>query len=101
TALGVGFSLVNSGSALLFGYAASCAGQLERAKDAVRLIALITVIGAVMSLILQPPSYYWVSAVVFVPLIGGVNIHFRQVEKANVVLRRAHAEIEHLAAVAE
>jgi two-component system, NarL family, sensor histidine kinase DesK len=100
-ALGIGFSPVNSGSAVFFVYAASFAGQLERAKDAVRLIALITVIGAIMSWILQPPAYYWVSAIVFAPLIGGVNVHFRQVEKANTGLRRAHAEIERLAAVAE
>lgn len=100
-ALGIGFSPVNSGSAVFFVYAASFAGQLDRSKDALWALAVITAIGAAMSWLIGAPIYYWTSAVVFAPLIGGVNLHFRQQENANAGLRRAHAEIERLAAVAE
>jgi two-component system sensor histidine kinase DesK len=34
-------------------------------------------------------------------MIGGINVHFSQVNRANARLRRAHDEIEHLAKVAE
>ncbi len=100
-ALGVGFSPFNSGAAVFFVYAASFAGQLERPKAGLWLVALVTAVGATMAWLLHAPPYYWVSAVVFAPLIGGVKSHFHQQEKANAGLRRAHAEIERLAAVAE
>ena len=100
-ALGVGFSPVNRGASVFFVYAAAFAGMLDRPKDAIRLVALITAIGAVTAWAIDAPVYYWITAVVFTPLIGGVNVHFRQVEKVNVGLRRAHEEIERLAAVAE
>jgi two-component system sensor histidine kinase DesK len=38
---------------------------------------------------------------VFVPLIGGVNLHFAQVGRANARVQRAESEIGRLAAVAE
>ena len=100
-ALGIGFSPVNRGASVFFVYAAAFAGMLDRPKDAIRLVALITAIGAAMAWAVDAPAYYWITAVVFTPLIGGVNVHFRQVEKVNAGLRRAHEEIERLAAVAE
>ena len=100
-ALGVGFSPVNRGASVFFVYAAAFAGMLDRPRDAIRLVTLITAIGAATAWGVDAPLYYWITAVVFTPLIGGVNVHFRQVEKVNVGLRRAHEEIERLAAVAE
>lgn len=100
-ALGIGFSPINTGASVFFVYAASFAGQLDRPKDAVRLLGVIALIGGGLAWLIDAPIYYWLGAVVFAPLIGGVNLHFRQVERSNAVLRRAHAEIERLAAVAE
>jgi len=100
-ALGISFSWVNSGSAVFFVYAASFAGRLDRAKDAARLIVAVTAIGGLAAWLAGAPGYYWITTLVFAPLIGGVNLHFHQVEKANAGLRRAHAEVERLAAVAE
>jgi two-component system sensor histidine kinase DesK len=101
TALGIGFSWINHGSAVFFIYAASFAGQLDRPRDAARLIVAITAISAATAWVVDAPLYYWVATMVFTPLIGGINLHYRQVEKTNADLRRAHAEIERLAAVAE
>jgi len=100
-ALGIGFSLMNRGASVFFVYAAAFAGMLDRPRDAVRLVTLITAMGAATAWGVDAPLYYWITAVVFTPLIGGVNVHFRQVEKVNAGLRRAHEEIERLAAVAE
>lgn len=101
TALGIGFSWINNGSAVFFIYAASFAGQLNRPRKAAQLIAAITAIGAAMAWLVGAPLYSWVATLVFTPLIGGINLHYRQVENANASLQRAHAEIERLAAVAE
>jgi len=100
-ALGIGFSPFNAGSAVFFVYAAAFAGKLDTAKAALWLVALVTAVGATTGWLVGASPYYFVSAVVFAPLIGAVNVHFRQQEKANAGLRRAHAEIERLAAVAE
>ena len=100
-ALGIAFSPVNRGASVFFVYAASFAGMLDRSRDAMRLLAAITAIGAVTAWVVDAPLFYWITVIVFAPLIGGVNLHFRQVEVANAGLRRAHAEIERLAAVAE
>jgi len=100
-ALGIGFSPVNRGASVFFVYAAAFAGMLDRSRDAIRLLAAITAIGAVTAWVVDAPLFYWITVVVFPPLIGGVNLHFRRVEQANAALRRAHAEVERLAAVAE
>jgi len=100
-ALGIGFSPFNPGSGVFFVYAASFAGELDRPRVALWLVALVTAIGATTAWLIGAPPYYWVSAVVFAPLIGGVRSHFHQQEIANAGLRRAHTEIERLAAVAE
>ena len=99
--LGVGFSLSNAGAGVFFIYAASFAGRLERPRNALRLIAAVTAIGAATAWLIHPTAWYWMTTLVFAPLIGGVNLHFHQVGRANAGLRLAHAEIERLAAVAE
>jgi two-component system, NarL family, sensor histidine kinase DesK len=100
-ALGLAFSAINSGAAVFFVYAASFAGQLDRQRDAVRLILLITVIALLSAWAFDGLPYAWITAVVFTPLIGGVNLHFSQAGRANFRLRLAQQEIEHLATVAE
>ncbi|MBC7791229.1 MAG: sensor histidine kinase [Anaerolineae bacterium] len=100
-ALAVGFSPVNTGSSVFFIYAASFAAQLPRARDAFRLILGITVIAAVSSWATDAPLYFWISSVVITPIIGGVNLHFAQIERSNAKLRLAQKENEHLATVAE
>ena len=100
-ALGLAFSPINTGAAVFFIYATSFAGQLDRPKDSVRLIGAITVIGGAMAWAIAAPGYYWMSAILIAPLIGAVNLRQSQAARADAGLRRAHAEIERLAAVAE
>ncbi|MDB4876679.1 MAG: sensor histidine kinase [Gemmatimonadetes bacterium] len=100
-ALGIVLSTVNGGAVVLFVYAASFAAQVDNSKLAVRLIAAITVIGVVVAAIFDGPSYQWIVALIVTPVIGGVNLHYSEVGRANAKLRLAHDEIEHLAVVAE
>jgi two-component system sensor histidine kinase DesK len=100
-ALGVAFSPVNDGASVLFVYAASFAARLDRTRDALRVIAAVMAVAAGTAWATDAPGYYWVTALVIVPLIAGVNIHFTQVGRADAKLRLAQREIEHLAAVAE
>lgn len=46
-----------SGAAVFFVYAASFAGQLERPKAGLWLVALVTAIGATMAWLLGAPPY--------------------------------------------
>lgn len=100
-ALGVCFSPVNTGSSVFYIYAASFAAQLSGARDAFRLIAVITVIAGLTAWATEAPLYFWISSVVITPIIGGVNLHFAQIERSNAKLRLAQKENEHLATVAE
>lgn len=100
-ALGVALSPWNPGAAVFFVYAASFAGQLDTTRAGVRTIAAVVVVAALYSIVTHAPLQYWMVACLMSPLIGGVNLHFAQVARADARLRLAHAEIEHLAAVAE
>jgi two-component system, NarL family, sensor histidine kinase DesK len=101
TALAVAFTPINTGAGVLYVYAASFAGYVGRPRLALRLIAGIAVIAALMGLLTQPPLYYWVVSIGITLLVGGVNLHFAETGVAQRKLRLAHDEIEHLAAVAE
>src|SRR5690606_25877261 len=100
-ALGVLFSPINTGAAVFFVYAAAAAGQLDRSRDALRWIVGLTLLGGLMALLIDAPAYYIVTAVPITLVIGGVNLHFAQVARAQRKLKLAQEEIEHLAAVAE
>jgi two-component system sensor histidine kinase DesK len=100
-ALGVGFSAVNDGASVFFIYAASFVARLERTRNAVGGIVLVTALAALTAAATRAPAYYWITVLVFPPLIGGVNLHFAGVGRANARLRLAQHEIERLAAVAE
>jgi two-component system sensor histidine kinase DesK len=62
------------------------------------VIALITIVEA---LLLRREIWHSSWPVVFVLIVGGINIHYSQVGRANARLRLAQDEIEHMAKVAE
>jgi two-component system, NarL family, sensor histidine kinase DesK len=100
-ALGLAFSPVNAGAATFFVYAASFAGKLERRRDAWRLILCITLVGVATAWGLSAPAYLWIFVVVLTPLVGALNWHSMQVDRASAKLKTANDEIERLATVAE
>jgi len=100
-ALAVLFAPINSGSGVFFVYGASFLAQLTPVRRAIRgLVAVVAVLAAV-TLGWGLPLWYWLPAGVFTLLIGGINLHFREVSRANAKLRMAQEEVEHLAKTAE
>jgi two-component system sensor histidine kinase DesK len=99
--LGVALSFVNHGAAAFFIYASAAGANLERSRDALRVIAVATIVALGTAWAIDAQPWYWVTVGVFTPLIGAVNLHSVQIDRANVRLHLAQQEIEHLAAVAE
>ena len=100
-ALGLAFWPVSFGAGAFFIYAAAMLGQFASTRRAVFGVALIAIITVIEALLLRRAFFHAAWPVVFVLLIGGINIHFCQVGRSNARLRLAHDEIEHLAKVAE
>jgi two-component system, NarL family, sensor histidine kinase DesK len=100
-ALGLAFWPVSIGAGAFFIYAAGMIGLLESPRRASRGVAVIAVITVLYALILRRDLVSSAWPVVFVLIVGGINIHYSQVGRANARLRLAHEEIEHMAKLAE
>jgi two-component system sensor histidine kinase DesK len=92
----------NPGSAAFLIYAASFAPFLARTEmGGIKLIVLVVAIGALQTWIFHLGSSYLIYGCAFPMIIGGGNIFYAQRNRANLKLRMAGEEIEHLAKVAE
>lgn len=100
-ALGAAYAPFNGGSFVFFLYAAAFAAYVEPPRAAWRVLAAITLAVAATIVVVDVSLYIWIATAVFAPILGGVNLHFAQVRKADAQLRLAQEEIRHLAAVAE
>jgi len=99
--LAVVFATTNPGSNVFFVYAAAFLGNLSPARRAVLALAGLVAFEAVVSFALHRPPWYWLPAGLFSILIGGINLHFREVSRANAKLRMAQEEVERLAKTTE
>ena len=101
TLLGLIIFPSNTTAGVFFIYAAAFASRLDNDRAAIGTIAGIEIIFGIEAYLchVHPFSYGWV--VVFVALVGAINIHFEGVGRSQAKLRLAHDEIEHLAKVAE
>src|SRR5436305_7632825 len=101
TLLGLIIFPSNVTAGTFFIYAAAFAARLDNDRAAIGTIAAIEIIFGIEAYLchVHPFSYGWV--VVFVALVGAINVHFEGVGRSQAKLRLAHDEIEHLAKVAE
>lgn len=99
--LGVALWPVSYGAGAFFIYGAAMIGQLEPTRTAVRGVVFVALVAIVEAALMQRNFFNSAWPPLFVLLIGGINIHFSQVGRANARLRLARDEIEHLAKVAE
>jgi two-component system sensor histidine kinase DesK len=99
--LGVVYAPINYGGSVFFIYGAGFLGHVTPPSRAVRILGLIVLAVAVESwwFALAPQS--WIPAIVVSLLIGGVNIHYGEVRRANLRLKLAQQEVQQLATVAE
>jgi two-component system sensor histidine kinase DesK len=100
-AMGLGFWPISYGAGAFFIYAASMIGCSDDSRIAIRGVALIAIITIIQAIVLRRDLISASWPVVFVIIIGAINIHYSSVGRANARLRLAHDEIEHLAKVAE
>ncbi|HYH09686.1 MAG TPA: sensor histidine kinase [Thermoanaerobaculia bacterium] len=101
TAIAVAFWPISYGAGVFYIYAGSMLAQLAPARIALRGVLLVGVVATVDALFFQRDILSKAWPVIFTLLVGGINIHFAQVGRANARLRLAREEVEHLAKVAE
>ena len=99
--LGVLFTPRNAGATVFYIYAAAFCGRLGRTLHAMLSIAGLLALLAAQAAWLRMPFLAWFPAALFSVLIGGINIHYTEVGKANARLRASQEEIERLAQTAE
>jgi len=100
-ALGLIYGPFNSGASVFFVYAAAFAGFAGDRRFAFKLIIAIAALAIAEAWYFHLNADFWLTALLFTIIIGGINIHAAQRKLANDKLRMAHDEIEHLAKVAE
>jgi len=99
--IGLALSPINTGASVLLVYAAAMLARQRRTSEAIAGVLGVTVVAALAAYLTSAPMYYWVTAVVVTPFIGGISIHETQVALRDAKLRQAQDEVERLAAVAE
>ncbi|HEX2834532.1 MAG TPA: sensor histidine kinase [Thermoanaerobaculia bacterium] len=100
-AMGVVLWPLSHGAGAFFVYGAGMIGTLESSKNATRGVIFIALLALIEAAFLRRDVFSSAWPIVFSLLVGGINIHYSQVGRANARLRLARDEIEHLAKVAE
>jgi two-component system sensor histidine kinase DesK len=101
-AMGLGLAPMNQGASVFIIFASSFIpwvfGTTKRAFIALAGLLFILAIDAAL---FHAPVGFWATSMVVALGVAGSNIHFAEKNRADVKLRMAHDEIEHLAKVAE
>ena len=104
-ALALAGSLLNSGASVFVVYAAATAGRLYPVRRAVRVVAALVGLVALIFVISPVPMPWRLAALgpalLFTPVVGAASIFDSERSRANQRLRRADEEIERLATIAE
>jgi two-component system sensor histidine kinase DesK len=101
-AMGLGLARTNQGSSVFIIFAAAFIPWVfeKPRRSALALAGLLLAI-AINALVFKPEFGFTITAMVVCLGVGGSNIHFSERARADVKLRMAQEEIEHLAKVAE
>jgi two-component system sensor histidine kinase DesK len=101
TLLGILFAPINWGSSVFFVFAAGHLGYVGPAAFAFRLLLMLAALPPLEAWLLDLSPFFWIPAMVFSLLVGGINIHFAGVRRSQAALRRTQDEVERLAKLAE
>jgi two-component system sensor histidine kinase DesK len=99
--LGIGFAPWNPMSATFVIYGAAFVGRVGPPRFGAACLAGLLAAVALGSWLLHLRPEFWIVAVLFALIIGGVNIHFAESARANARLNASHQENERLAKIAE
>ena len=101
-ALGIGLSRFNQGSSVFIIFCASFIPWVfPTSRRALIVLAVLLAVLAIDAGFFHAPTSFWATSMVVTLGVAGSNIHFAEKVRADVKLRMAHDEIEHLAKVAE
>src|ERR671911_46068 len=104
-ALALAGSLLNRGPSVFVVYAAATAGRLSPARRAVRVVAALVGLVALIFMISPVPMPWRLAALgpalLFTPVVGAAGIIDGERARTQAQLRRADEEIERLATIAE
>jgi two-component system sensor histidine kinase DesK len=101
TLLGAIVTPINPTACLFFGYAGACVGFLGRQSWSLAAIVVIAAVIGFEALMLDLGIGFWAVNTLVVVTLGGVCIHWSEINKANAELMRKQSEIERLAKIAE
>lgn len=93
--------MINPGSAVFFVYAAAFASHLGAPKKGVAAIAGVVAYVLFLTWWQELPMFFYVPAVLFSIMIGGVNIFQHEIALKNKALKLSQEEVERLATTAE
>lgn len=99
--LGVVFSPLNWAAVVYFIYAGAFCAHVGPPRVAWRWLAALTLLLTAEAAVFELPAQGWIPGVIFIVLIGAINIYYRDRERINVKLKLAQEEVERLAKVAE
>jgi len=99
--LGIIFAPINVGAGSFFIYASAFAGNLQPTRRAWKTIGILCSLVGLTAGLLQHSLYFWLPALIFTPLIGGLCLHQSTVRTADLQLRLSRQEVQRLAQVAE
>lgn len=101
-AMGLGLGHYNVGASVFIIYtAAFIAWVVESSRVAFTGIATLVVALGIDAYFFHAPAPFWATSIIVSIGVGLSNIHFAEKNRADVKLRMANDEIEHLAKVAE
>lgn len=101
-AMGIVLTANNPGASVFFIYGAAFVGEAaSRPSVAMRWIALIVGIVGIEAWLVSLPPQSWLPAVVFSPIVGGANAHYKALRVKDQALLRAHKKAEEYATIAE
>lgn len=99
--LGVLFIPYNPGASCFFIYAAAFLGFAVKPREAMVYLAVLLAVLGLETWLLGLPPWAWIPGALFSLIIGGVNIHQAEVDRANARLRLSQEEADRLAKTAE
>ncbi len=100
-AIGAAFAPSNANASVFCVYAAAFAGRFAPARRALQAIGVLVALEAIESLALHLPADFWVSAMAFTMLIGGLCMHQAELRRAAQRLAESQAEVQQLVRIAE